>query len=41
MVTEKLCCSQMDMDDFRPVTTGSSYIIAGCGCFGVIEDGSA
>ena len=31
----------MDMDDFRPVTTGSSYIISGWGRFGVIEDGSA
>ena len=31
--------SQMDMDGFRPVTAGSSQILAGFGLFRVIADG--
>ena len=30
----------MDMDDFRPVTTGSSQIVTGCGWFRMVTDGS-
>ena len=29
----------MDVDGFRPVTAGSSYILTGCGWFLVVADG--
>ena len=31
---------QMDIDDFRPITAGSSWVLIGCGWLQVVADGS-